>query len=69
MRTLKKFLKTADISRRHFNYLLLGERNATASTARRIERASGMPKELWVFGTSMQRKAALKKYLSGANGK
>jgi len=61
---IKTILKKADVSRRHFNYLLNGDRNATASTAKRIARATDSPKEIWVFGTSRQRKLALKKFLA-----
>lgn len=66
---IKTILKKADITRRHFNYLLNADRNATASTAKRLARATNSAKEVWVFGTSRQRKEAVKKFLkdSGAS--
>lgn len=64
MKTVKKIIKLADVSRRHFNYLLLAERNATPTTAKRLERATGIPKELWVFGTQQQRQRAWKQFVS-----
>jgi len=65
MRTIKQIIRKADVSRRHFEYLRSGGRNATAATAKRIERATGLPKEIWVFGTSRQRRDAVKAYLCG----
>ena len=60
---IKNILDKVDISSRHFSYLLNGDRNATASTAIQIERATGIPKELWVFGSALERKAAWENFL------
>ncbi len=60
---IKNILDKMDISSRHFSYLLNGDRNATASTAIQIERATGIPKELWVFGSALERKAAWENFL------
>ena len=60
---IKNILEKMDISSRHFSYLLNGDRNATASTAIQIERATGIPKELWVFGSALERKAAWENFL------
>jgi len=60
---IKNILDKVDISSRHFSYLLNGDRNATASTAIQIERATGIPKELWVFGSALERKAAWEDFL------
>ncbi len=65
---IKNILRKADISRRHFNYLLNGDRNATAATAKRLELATGISREVWVFGSSMQRKKAIKKVLREMQG-
>jgi transcriptional regulator with XRE-family HTH domain len=61
---IKNILRKSKISRRHFNYLLNGDRNASVTTAKRLERATGIPREIWTFGTSSKRKEALKKYLA-----
>jgi plasmid maintenance system antidote protein VapI len=55
---IKNILSTIDISRRHLNYLLSGARNASPKTARRLEAATGIPKEVWIFGTAEQRQDA-----------
>jgi len=60
---IKNILKKADVSRRHFNYLVAGERNATAPTAKRLGRATNSKKELWVFGTTRQRRKAVNDFL------
>jgi len=59
---IKKILRTAHISRRHFNYLLNGDRNAAPATAMRLQRATGISKEVWVFGTARQRQQAWKEF-------
>jgi len=63
LRMIKNIIEKANITRRHFNYLVRGDRNATADTARNLEKATGIPKEIWVFGTGAQRKRAVKGYL------
>jgi plasmid maintenance system antidote protein VapI len=60
---IKKILNKMDITRRHLNYLLKGDRNATPTTAILIERATGISKELWVFGSALERKAAWENFL------
>jgi len=65
---IKNILRKADVSRRHFNYLLLAERNATPALAKRLERATGIPKEVWVFGTHRQRQQEWKKFLRNGKG-
>ena len=60
---IKNILDKVDISSRHFSYLLNGDRNATPSTAIQIERVTGIPKELWVFGSALERKAAWENFL------
>jgi plasmid maintenance system antidote protein VapI len=59
----KNIFDKIDISRRHFYYLLNGDRNATPATAILIERATGISKELWVFGSALERKTAWEKFL------
>ena len=54
--------KEVGISRRYLDYLLAAERNASPLMARRLEKATGIPRELWVFGTPAQRMAAWKKF-------
>jgi plasmid maintenance system antidote protein VapI len=60
---IKNILDKVDISSRHFSYLLNGDRNATPTTAIQIERATGIPKELWVFGSALERKTAWENFL------
>jgi len=43
------------ISLRYLDYLLAGERNAASGTARALQRATGIAREVWVFGTPAQR--------------
>lgn len=63
MKNAKETVATrAVISRRYLDYLLLAERNASPLVARRLEKATGIARELWVFGTRAQRRAAWKKF-------
>jgi hypothetical protein len=64
---IKNILDKVDISSRHFSYLLNGDRNATPATAIQIERATGIPKELWVFGSALERKTAWENFLKQQN--
>ena len=50
------------ISQRHLEYLVRAERNASPLVARRLEKTTGIARELWVFGTPAQRRAAWKKF-------
>lgn len=49
------------ITTRHLQYLLRAERNASPKLARKLSRVTGVPKEMWCFGTRKQREAAWKK--------
>ena len=60
---VKKVLERIGVGRRHWNYLLLAERNASPSLARRIEDQTGIGKEVFVFGSKSKRKAEWKKFL------
>ena len=63
MKNAKEHTATrAGISRRHLDYLLAAERNASPLMARRLEKATGIARERWVFGTPAQRQAAWKKF-------
>jgi plasmid maintenance system antidote protein VapI len=55
-------LTKTGITRRHLQYLLKAERSAAPATAKKLERATGIAKELWIFGTAKQRQAAWKKF-------
>lgn len=48
----------ANISSRFLDMLLSGKRNASSETARCLEKATGIPKEVWVFGSPAERRAA-----------
>lgn len=58
----QEILQNIGISQRHLDYMLSGERNASPSLARRLELKTGIKKELWVFGSAMERKLAWKRY-------
>ena len=63
MKNTKEHTATrAGISRRYLDYLLVAERNASPLVARRLEKTTGIARELWVFGTPAQRRAAWKKF-------
>jgi plasmid maintenance system antidote protein VapI len=64
---IKNILDKVGISSRHFSYLLNGDRNATPTTAIQIERATKIPKELWVFGSALERKTAWENFLKEHN--
>ena len=49
------------VTRRHMDNLLTGKSNASPDLARRIEQETGIKKELWVFGTAEERRAAWQK--------
>lgn len=50
------------MTRRHMDNLLTGKSNASPDLARRIEKKTGIKKELFVFGTAEERRAAWKKF-------
>lgn len=50
------------ITQRHLDYLIKAERNASPFVATRLENATGVSRETWVFGTPAQRRAAWKKF-------
>ena len=58
----KELSKKVGITQRHLEYLIKAERNASPLVARRLEKATGVARELWVFGTPAQRMAAWKKF-------
>ena len=58
----KELSKKVGITQRHLEYLIKAERNASPLVARRLEKATGVARELWVFGTPAQRRAAWKKF-------
>jgi plasmid maintenance system antidote protein VapI len=60
---IKNILDKMNISSRHFSYLLNGDRNATPATAIQIERVTEIPKEIWVFGSALERKTAWENFL------
>ena len=65
--TMKKSIKEHTVSRagisvRYINYLMSGERNASPSIARALEEATAIPKEVWVFGSRLERERAWKQF-------
>jgi plasmid maintenance system antidote protein VapI len=62
MRT--EIAKKAGVTRRYIDYLLSADRDASPAVAKRIERATGIDKQVWTFGTKRQRQDAWKKFIS-----
>jgi hypothetical protein len=60
---IKTILKEAQISRRHFNYLLNGERNATKNVALRLQKVLGGRLSVWGYGTKEERQKRVEIYL------
>ena len=58
MRTKLHIAKAAGISVRHLRYLIVAERQPTTRVAIRLERVTGIPKEIWAFGNKEDRMAA-----------
>ena len=67
MRNIKEHIagKTG-ITPRYLEYLIVGDRDASGATAKKLSRATGIPKEIWVFGSKRQRQAEWKKFLNSA---
>lgn len=53
--------RQAGISYLHLNAVLGGRRNPSPSLAVRLEQATGVAREIWVFGTPEERRAAWNK--------
>lgn len=53
--------KDMGITTRYLYYILAGTRNPTPKVARRLEEVTGVAKEVWIFGTGPERRAAWKK--------
>ena len=60
---IKTILEEAQISRRHFNYLLKGERNAKKQVALRLQKALGGELSVWGYGSKEDRREVLSNYL------
>lgn len=60
---VEDILRKIGVTRRHWNYLLLCERNASPRLARIIERKTGISKEVFVFGSQSKRKAEWNKVI------
>lgn len=54
---VEDILRKIGISRRHWNYILSGERNASPRLALVIERELGIDKSVFVFGSNTKRKS------------
>lgn len=60
---IKAIIEKVGISRRHFNYLLSGERNATKQVAVNLARELGGDINVWGYGTKEERQEVLRAYL------
>lgn len=58
---VKTVCEKAGITRRHWNYLMSGVRNASPETAKTLARVLGVDRALFVFGTAKMRQSAWKK--------
>ncbi len=56
-------VRRARISPRHLSYLVAGERRAYPDVALRLEKATGINKDVWMFGSRRARQDAWKKFL------
>jgi len=60
---IKTILEEAQISRRHFNYLLKGERNAKKQVALRLQKVLGGKLSVWGYGSKEMRQKLVEDYL------
>lgn len=59
----KEIIEKIGCSRRHWNYMLNCEKNASKRLALVIENELGISKEVFVFGSKADRRSAVKKYI------
>lgn len=50
--------KNVGITAIHLNAILAGRRNASPKLAMRLQEATGVSREIWIFGSSAERRAA-----------
>ena len=60
---INQIIKKAGISRRHWNYLLAGERSATKRVAIRLSKVLDCDINIWGYGTAAERRKAVSDYL------
>lgn len=64
MRTsIKNIANKAGVTGRYIAYLLDAERDASPKTAVRLERATGINRTIWTFGSKIERRRAWKKMM------
>lgn len=52
--------KQTGVTKVHINAILSGRGNPSAKLAMRLQDATGIPREVWIFGTPEERRAAWK---------
>lgn len=68
-RTLKELATALGIGPTHLSRLIAGGCDPSVGLCRRLEEATGIFAAIWAFGTTAQKRAAIKDYLRAANGK
>lgn len=58
MRTQVEIAKACGINPISLNAILGGRRNPSAGLAEKLEKETGIPREVWVWGTPEERRAA-----------
>ncbi len=58
----KELASAVGVTAIHLNALINGRRNPSAKLANSLEGHTGISRDLWVFGTPAQRRAAWKKF-------
>lgn len=61
--------KLTGVSKVHLNAILSGRGNPSAKLAMRLQDATGIPREVWIFGTPEERRAAWNKAKYNREGK
>jgi|MTBAKSStandDraft_2_1061841.scaffolds.fasta_scaffold10054_2 plasmid maintenance system antidote protein VapI len=63
MRTnMTQIANKAGVTRRYIDYLLSAESDASPRVAVRLEKVTGISRQVWTFGTKRQRQDAWKRF-------
>lgn len=57
----------AGVSARYIDYLLNGERDASVKTATKLERATGIDRTVWNFGSKAKRQSEWNRFSRAQN--
>lgn len=59
---IKRIANKANVSVRHLYYILAGGNNASPVLAKKLQRLTGISREVWVFGTKRKRQEEWAKF-------